>query len=132
MYAISEKNKKPFELKVGMKIEYLNNNRMYIISCINGKEIWNTEGTWDYIDKINWEETKKLNEVKEEPKKEFPNKPEQYIVWNPKGYNPKKIHNGIESAEKEVERLANANPNQEFYVLKVVKKAKGSVKVEWE
>ncbi len=59
-------------------------------------------------------------------------KQKKYIIWNPKGQNPRHIHNSRKEAEKEAERLANANPNQEFYVLKVLKKAKGTVKVEWE
>ncbi len=57
---------------------------------------------------------------------------ELYVIWNPKGKNPHYKHTSLEDAEKEAERLANANPNQEFYVLKAVKKAKGIVKVEWE
>ena len=79
-----------------------------------------------FVDEIDWEETRKLNEVKEQPKQE------KYIIWNPKGCNPKKIHETLKSAEKEAERLALSQPNEDFYVLEVVKKVRGSVSIVWE
>jgi len=121
-----EYKQEPFELKEGMKFKYLEDNRVYIVSTIDGQEVWNTDGSWDYMETINWEETIKLNEVKEENKKEI------YVIWNPKGQNPRYKHTSLEDAEKEAERLAKANPNQEFYVLKAVGKVKGSVSIEWE
>lgn len=197
-----------FELKEGMKFKYLEDNRVYIVSTIDGQEVWNTDGSWDYMETINWEETRKLNEVKEDPKRaliefkekrkeilekleklgyRWPNgmkptehmprdtdyllfnentkeifygstklkydyilseevflnnymiekpkeepKQKEYMIFNPKGNAPRKIHNSLESAEKEVERLINIQSNQEFYILEIVKKAKGQVKIEWE
>lgn len=80
----------------------------------------------DINDCIDWEATRKLNEIKEGQKEEL------YVIWNPKGKNPHYKHTSLEDAEKEAERLAKENPNQEFYVLKAISKAKGTVKVEWE
>ena len=84
----------------------------------------------DINDCIDWEATRKLNKVNEELKEE-PNTKE-YMVFNPKGNASRKIHTSLESAKKEVERLINIQSNQEFYILEIVKKAKGSIKVEWE
>ena len=125
-----------FELKDGMKVktnfkeEILKfhsmtkfGDGMWYRCCSNGN-INPNHFLKEY--NIDWEATRKLNEVKEEPKEEL------YVIWNPKGNNPRKIHNSLKDAEKEAERLAKENPNQEFYVLKALKKAKGTVKVEWE
>lgn len=64
------------------------------------------------------------NYMIEKPKEEI------YLIWTPKGSNPRKRHPSIEEAEKEAERLAKLNPNKEFYVLKAVKKFKGCTTVE--
>lgn len=40
-----------------------------------------------------------------------------YLVWNPKGQNPKALHSCESSARMEAERLAKLNPSEEFYVL---------------
>lgn len=76
--------------------------------------------------------TKEIIKDTDEKLKEFPDKLEQYVIWNPKGSTPSKIHEGIESAEKEAERLAIKNTGYDFYILKVVKKAKIEVKIVWE
>ena len=72
------------------------------------------------------EDIKHIETIKEQPKQE------KYIIWNPKGCNPKKIHETLKSAEKEAERLALSQPNEDFYVLEVVKKVRGSVSASWE
>lgn len=43
-----------------------------------------------------------------------------YVVWNPSAENPKKRHETLESAREESRRLAQANPGQEFFVLRAV------------
>lgn len=43
-----------------------------------------------------------------------------YLVWNPNGTNPKCRHDSVESARAEAKRLSEANPNQEFFVLRAV------------
>ena len=134
-----EEKQEPFELKEGMKFkiedtEELPTFRNKILELHhleyreNQYKLYYNPSCCVSEDFIDWQATRKLNEVKEEPKQEL------YVIWNPKGSNPKYKHTTLEEAEKEAERLANANPNQEFYVLIAVKKAVGktSVKVEWE
>ncbi len=116
---------KSFELKEGMKVKNKFGNIHIFLELING-EYWFENRTCNLEEEIDWEATRKLNEVKEQPKKE------KYIIWNPKGCNPKKIHETLKSAEKEAERLALSQPNEYFYVLEVVKKVRGSVTVSWE
>ena len=115
-----------FELKEGMKFKRLGDNEVYIVSTIDGNAVWNTEGSWDCMEIINWEETRKLNNIKQQQKQS------KYIIWNPKGSNPEKIHQTLKSAEKEAERLVLSQPNEDFYVLEVVKKVRGSVSIVWE
>ena len=114
-----------FELKEGMKVKNKFGNIHIFLELING-EYWFENRTCNLEEEIDWEATRKLNEVKEQPKKE------KYIIWNPKGCNPKKIHETLKSAEKEAERLALSQHNEYFYVLEVVKKVRGSVPVSWE
>ena len=40
-----------------------------------------------------------------------------FLVWNPKGQNPKRRHEHEYQATAEAERLARANPGEEFYVM---------------
>ena len=75
-----------FELKEGMKFKYLGDNKVYIVSTIDGNQVWNTKGSWDCMEIINWEETRKLNDIKQQQKQS------KYIIWNPKCSNSKKIH----------------------------------------
>jgi hypothetical protein len=129
-----------FELKEGMKFKAkhcLNNLTVEKVEKLEKSNRYLHGGVWSYESQIDWEATRKLNEYPEE-NKEFPNKKEsepkqeKYIIWNPEGCNPKKIHSSLESAEERAERFAFDNPNQEFYILKAVKKFKGTVKVESE
>lgn len=115
---------KSFELKEGMKVKNKFGNIHIFLELING-EYWFENRTCNLEEEIDWEATRKLNEVKEEPKKEL------YVIWNPKGKNPKHIHNSYKAAEQEAMRLARNQANDEFYVLKVVGKAKGTVRVDW-
>lgn len=47
-----------------------------------------------------------------------PNKqPSFWVIWNPSGRNPRYRHEAIEGANTEANRLALANPGEEFYVL---------------
>ena len=114
-----------FELKEGMKVKNKFGN-IHIFLESFGDEYWYENRTCNLKDEIDWEETRKLNEVKEQPKQE------KYIIWNPKVCNPKKIHETLKSAEKEAERLALSQSNEDFYVLEVVKKVRGSVTVSWK
>lgn len=41
-----------------------------------------------------------------------------WIVWNPEGGNPKHRHDARGQALREAERLARANPGQQFYVMR--------------
>ena len=116
---------KSFELKEGMKVKNKFGN-IHIFLESFGDEYWYENRTCNLKDEIDWEATRRLNEVKEQPKQE------KYIIWNPKGCNPKKIHETLKSAEKEAERLALSQPNQDFYVLEVVKKVRGNVIFSWE
>lgn len=131
------KEEKVFGLKRGMKVKTnfkkellyfygFNTNTKHYACC---SDINREPNHWLKENEINWEETGKLNEVKEDPKKET--KPKEYMIFNPKGNAPRKIHNSLESAEKEVIRLLNIQSNQEFYILEIVKKAKGSITVSW-
>lgn len=43
-----------------------------------------------------------------------------WMVWNPNGRAPTYRHDSKESATREAERLARANPEQTFIVLKAV------------
>jgi hypothetical protein len=45
------------------------------------------------------------------------NYPPFYLVWNPNGRAPSRRHPSRAAASLEAERLARANPGQEFYVL---------------
>jgi hypothetical protein len=44
-----------------------------------------------------------------------------YVVWNPRGGNPRVRHDYEGQAEQEAERLARENPGQQFYVLRATK-----------
>ena len=131
------------ELKVGDKVKYINKENLWfgkigkVISVYVGTCFINFDDKIVECYKKNLEKIEDKQEEKQEPFElkegmKFKAKQEKYIVWNPKGNNPKRIHTSIDEAEKEAERLANSNPNQEFYVLKAISKAKGTVKVEWE
>jgi hypothetical protein len=43
-----------------------------------------------------------------------------WMVWNPLRSQPTHKHHSFESAKTEAERLARANPNEEFIVLESV------------
>lgn len=47
-----------------------------------------------------------------------------WVIWNPQNRQPMKRHPYLHEAKKEAERLAINNTDQEFYVLRVVGKAK--------
>lgn len=47
-----------------------------------------------------------------------------WLVWNPAGASPRYRHPGRQSAQAEAERLAEANPGHEFYVLHAVSVSK--------
>lgn len=87
-----------------------------------------------YLDLEKTLEINGIQYVKKEPKVEIKEEPKQelYVIWNTANRNPMHKHTTFEDAEKEAERLAIANPNQEFYVLKAINKCKGQVKIEWE
>ncbi len=54
-----------------------------------------------------------------------------YLVWKRHGGNPTHIHESIESAKAEAERLARLFKNDEFFVLEAVASVK--IKdVEWK
>ena len=114
-----------FELKEGMKVKNKFGNIHIFLESFGG-EYWYENRTCNLEEEIDWEATRRLNEVKEQHKQE------KYIIWNPKGCNPKKIHETLKSAEKEAERVALSQPNEDFYVLEVVKKVRGSVSIVWE
>ena len=117
----NEKPTKWFPMSRYSKVNYISFNK-------DTKRIaWDSEKQdWDYI----MEDKVFLNNYMIEKPKEEPKKEEVYLVWTPKGSNPRKRHPGIEEAEKEAERLAKLNPNKEFYVLKAVKKFMGCTTVE--
>lgn len=138
-----ESQAEPFELKVGDKFvtameegmfDYCKGQILTVKNILddNGIPYYEVEekfgdksyGLW--FEGINWEATRKLNETKEEPKQE------QYLVWSLKGTSPKKIHNSLEEAKKEAERLAKLNIGQEFNVVKIVGKVKTEASVKWE
>ena len=125
----------PFELKKGMQFKIKSKQEPDIFSQKIDNKIWSEDDKWCLEEDIDREETFRLNnkipDMRAEKAQGEP-KQEKHIVWNPKGSNPKVIHESRLNAELEASRLAKENPNQEFYVLKVVSKAKGTVKVEWE
>ena len=134
-FIVDDKPQEHFELKVGMEFideEGIKQKVLNIGNSSTGETTYIFEydkfgGSTAYFSEgVDWEETRKLNEVKEKPKQE------KYIIWNPKGCNPKKIHETLKSAEQEAERLALSQPNEDFYVLEVVKKVRGSVSIVWE
>ena len=43
-----------------------------------------------------------------------------WVVWNPSAFPPRVRHSSYESARTEAKRLARANPDQQFFVLKSV------------
>lgn len=50
-----------------------------------------------------------------------------YLVWNPSGNsNPRKRHASVDSATQEAKRLAQENPDQEFFVLRAITSIKYS------
>lgn len=136
-----ESQAEPFELKEGMKFKTIDKSdwsedlrrKVFTVSKKQYVNFFNVIGykiaefpTWFSVDEIDWKSTKKLNEVKEEPKQEH------YLVWNLKATSPKKIHNSLEEAKKEAERLAKLNIGQEFNVVKIVGKVKAEASVKWE
>lgn len=52
-------------------------------------------------------------------------KPENefWMVWNPAGRAPTYKHGNRGSAQREAERLAEANPGQSFYVLHAISRS---------
>lgn len=112
------------ELKVGDKVKYINKENEWFGKIGKVISVYVSTCFVNFDDEIVECYKENLEKVEDKQKK--------YIIWNPKGKNPKHIHNDILLAENEAERLAKENPNQEFYILEIVKKAKGTVKVEWE
>lgn len=53
-----------------------------------------------------------------------------WIIWNPRGATPIKRHAYLNEARHEAERLSRHNPDQIFYVLRVVGKAVPPVYIE--
>ena len=47
-----------------------------------------------------------------------------WLVFNPEGWSPTYIHQSLESARQEAKRLARLNPDQNFYVMESVGKAR--------
>lgn len=43
-----------------------------------------------------------------------------YVVFNPEGSLPKKKHPNVEEATAEAKRLAEANPGQQFIVMRAI------------
>lgn len=126
--ARNEVKEEPKEWEVTVK-EVVCDYGIYLNGEIMRNFIFNSKSNAELIAEIIKKdlENKKFEfEKKEEPKQDL------YVIWNPKGKNPYYKHTSLKDAEKEAERLANANPNQEFYVLKAVGKVKGQVKIEWE
>ena len=54
-----------------------------------------------------------------------------FVVWNPQHGSPQYKHDSAEDAKAEAKRLAAANPEQEFYVLGAIGKARCVSPVEW-
>ena len=57
--------------------------------------------------------------------------PKFFLVWNPAGRSPFCQHGTYQSARTEAERLARANPNQDFYVVVPMGRAR-KTDVEYE
>lgn len=55
-----------------------------------------------------------------------------WMIWNPAGHAPVFKHFSFERAKAEAERLAEAHPDAEFYVLAAVAKCKRAPVVDWE
>ena len=129
-----ESQAEPFELKEGMSVKLLFDKRLAeyyqgivaIVTSIKGHSFEDIYGRRINFEFIDWEATRKLNGFKEEPKQEH------YLVCNLKATSPKKIHNSLEEAKKEAERLAKLNIGQEFNVVKIVGKVKAEASVKWE
>jgi len=47
------------------------------------------------------------------------NEQQKWFVWNPKGHQPRFVHDSYPSALAEAKRLARLNPGAKFYVLTV-------------
>ena len=83
----------PFELKKGMRVKLIfsekliDSYRMKVVTVdsVNGNSFCDTDSRFVGIEYIDLEETRKLNEVKEEPKNE------KFVIWNPKGSNPRRV-----------------------------------------
>jgi hypothetical protein len=54
-----------------------------------------------------------------------------WMIWNPRGHAPTVSHSHPETAKREAERLARANPGQEFYVLRCEGKCQVN-DIRWE
>ena len=53
-----------------------------------------------------------------------------WLIWNERGHAPTVKHLSPESAVQEAQRLAIANPDEEFHILQVIKTARYA-KVQW-
>ena len=117
----------PFELKDGMKFKVIGDKTQYTLLKI-GYE-FGCERYYNYSkDFIDWEATRKLNEVNEEPK------PKEYLIINVKNeFDIIHRTNSLKEAEEEVKYLLKNEPNlEELTIYEQIKVAKISVKVEWE
>ncbi|MGE4366176.1 hypothetical protein [Thermomonas sp.] len=43
-----------------------------------------------------------------------------WLVWNPRGHNPRHQHSTLDGATREAERLARTNPGEMFIVMESV------------
>ena len=65
---LPKEEKEPFELKEGMK--FVRNDGIkgsYIFSSVISNRVYDTNGDYHFKTNIDWEATRKINEVKEEP-----------------------------------------------------------------
>jgi hypothetical protein len=54
-----------------------------------------------------------------------------WIIWNPAANRPTVMHETLDSAKKEAERLAKLNPGQRFVVLKSIEFCEVHNPVKW-
>lgn len=93
-----------------------------------------SKGNENWEKDIDWEVTRKLNAnqiPKEETKIEEEHKSKGYMIINPKGEVPKKIHATLIDAELEVKRLLSIQSNHEFIIVEIIERAKAETKVVW-
>jgi hypothetical protein len=87
------------------------------------------EKSLERVSKFTEENVKELMEGLEPPKEE-PEQPKQYLVYVEGKQAPKKVHNSLESAQKEANRLAKKEVGYVTYVVEIVNKYIATVSVE--